>query len=131
MGVLGAPTGSYAMQVDGQGNMWFQVYAPKVQSQFREASGWHVLKTTRPIPAGRPCTVTLKVDGKLIEFEVADAAGVQKRTFSAPLRLAEATLYAGDFPGDNSLSPPPVIHRGMTGSLQVSYCGPPGRFQVR
>lgn len=131
VGLLGAKAGSYGMQVDVNGNVYFQVYAPQVQSPLRDRNGWHLLLAQRPIPKGQPFTVSLNADGKTIAFEVADAAGTQKLSCSLAVPLVDVALYAGDFPGDNHLPAAYGVHKGMTGTVQVLYCGAARQALVR
>ncbi len=117
VGLNAAPVGAWAMLVDGEGHITFQVYAPELQSPWRADSGWHVMRSTQAVAPGRPGIITLTVRGLDIELSV-ELGAPQKLRLGRP--LSGESVWVGDFPGDNHWGEEFNIHPAMTGRLMVS-----------
>jgi hypothetical protein len=118
VGLNAAPVGAWAVRVEAEGQLTFQVYDPGLQSQWRNQSGWHILQSTGKIKPGSVAYAVLTVRGLALTWAV-DAQPALKLQLARP--LANVPVWVGDFPGDDHWGNKYHIHPAMTGRLMVQF----------
>jgi hypothetical protein len=114
VGINAATPGDFALGIDAQGRVSWQIYNPAVTGAHRNTNGWHILTVDRKLKPGQWYAVeaawgvggvSLKV-GK--EWEVHDPA---------KLKLSGRPIFIGDFPGDESWGAGYNTHQSFTGEV--------------
>lgn len=121
IGIDAAPTGSWTIQVEPTGHLTFSVYSPKVASSVRISNGWHVLRSSTPLPKQTPVIVRIihVPSGStqiLFDDEVVAEANI-------PVSLSGESVYLGDYPPDKHWSPRYQTDRGFVGWLEIHQMG--------
>lgn len=118
VGLNAAPVGAWAVRVEAEGQLTFQIYDPQLQSAYRNQSGWHILQSSGKIKPGSVALATLTVRGLELSWAV-DAQPALKLKLARP--LANVPVWVGDFPGDDHWGNKYHIHPAMTGRLMVQF----------
>ncbi len=119
VGIRAAAVGSFCLNVDAQGQIVLQVYAPALASGGKIANGWHLLTSSVRTVAGAPFEVT--VAHRPEDWSLSVAAGGETRSVALALPMAPsgAPVYLGDFPGDDNFPASYNPHRGFSGHAEV------------
>lgn len=114
VGLNAAKPGTWAVVIDPDGHIVFQVYGPQFQSPWHTASGWHVMRSVRSVAPNTIAIVTMEVRGLDVAFTV---DGAEPLTMRLGQPLLDQPVWVGDFPGDDHWGEGHAIHPAFTGRL--------------
>jgi len=116
VGLNAAKAGAWAIQIDPQGHVLLQVYDPDNLSPWRDASGWHTVRSREMIEPGAAGVVTVSARGLRLTLSVQSG---EAQVLKLRVPLSGEPLWVGDFPGDDHWGEGLNIHPAMTGRLMV------------
>jgi hypothetical protein len=119
VGLGAAKRGSWALTVNPDGQVQFQVHDPGATSNVN-MGGWHVLRSQTRLAAGRPVQIDVAVAGGQMRLAVDRKLEAQADLVTS---LSRQPVYLGDFPGDQSFPANLKPARGLIGTMEVLYLG--------
>jgi hypothetical protein len=120
VGINAADAGDFAIRLQDDGRLVWQIYNPDVESDILQESGWHILESDIALEPGRwyDIEAIYGIDGLnlLVDRELVASS-------PAFLMLSGNPVYVGDYPGDDGWGEGYNIHPAFTGRIRELRMG--------
>jgi len=127
-GIGAADEGDWKLMAGGDGSLSFWIFSPNVRVPSSESNGWVLYKTDADLELNESYAVLVEVDGYnlgLVVYTQDEENPVA--TFlegELPCALTSKAVFAGDYPGDNSMGEHLGVRRSAIAEIGMIYFGP-------